>query len=107
MKKSKKYIVRVAVGSAFLQKINKWLTTNNPAEYQNEDETVSVTAKFSDGCEMDIKCCGCQDDSSWTEAVLFNAQGHELCCTEPADEFTGEWELEYCDTRYIAIVTEN
>ena len=35
MNKSKKYIVRVAVGSAFLQKINKWLTTNNPAEYQN------------------------------------------------------------------------
>lgn len=65
-----------------------------------------MTAKFPDGYEMDIKCCGCQDDSSWTEAVLFDAQGHELCCTDVEDEFVGEWELEYCGTRYIAIVAE-
>lgn len=102
----KEYKVNVAVDSVLLQQVNKWLTARAPEEFQNENNTVSVTAVFPDGCEMDIKCCGCQSEPSWTEAVLFNAKGGELCCTDPSDRFAGEWKLEHDETSYIATLTE-
>ena len=59
---------------------------------------------FPDGNEMDIKCCGAQDDSSWIEAVLFNRDGSELCCSEVSDRYDGTWKLEYLGRRYVAVV---
>ena len=35
------------------------------------------------------------DKPSWTEAVLFDEYGNQLCCTEPGDSFDGPWELQY------------
>lgn len=75
--------------------INAFLTADSEDEYQGEDNVISVTAKFDDGMEMDIKCCGCDDECSWTEAVLFDKDGYELTCTEPADDLLGPWEIEY------------
>lgn len=57
----------------------------------SEDESVVYTARFPDGKEMDIKCCGSQDEPAWTEAVLFNERGVELRFTEPEHEYLGEW----------------
>ena len=66
------------------------------------------TVQFPDGKQMDIKCCGCQDEPSWTEAVLFDEDGSQLCCTEPGDSFGGPWELQYEGIRYtVTIKTEH
>lgn len=73
-------------------------------EYQGEDRTITYTVKFPDGKQMDIKCCGCQDAASWTEAVLFEEYGRQLCCTEPADTFDGPWQLQFQDINYIVVI---
>lgn len=73
-----------------------------------EDETISYTASFNNGFEMDIKCCGVQyqegaSNLAWTEAVLFQ-NGVEICCTEPSDEFIGDWNLWDDENEYIVHV---
>lgn len=70
------------------------------AEVQGDGSSLSKTAKFSDGFEMDIRCCGGKDDS-WTEAILYDDTGREVVATEPCDGFTGCWELKDEDTNTV------
>lgn len=92
------------------EKINRILITK-PESYEDcmgEDEIISHTVQFNDGIEMDIKICGVDYEEDgvnlpWTEAVLFK-DGHELCCSEPGEEFLCEWALEYEDIRYVVEV---
>lgn len=67
---------------------------------QGDGSSLSKTAKFSDGFEMDIRCCGGKDDS-WTEAILYDDTGREVVATEPCDGFTGCWELKDEDTNTV------
>ena len=104
--------------------LTKLLSTEPTCESEcfGEDETYSITIKFPNNFEVDIKCCGVQyeepwddeddeDDEDicptsnlpWTEAVLF-CNGSECCCTEPSDGIFGEWELECDGVRYIIYV---
>lgn len=99
-----KYIQRVSITPSQAKVIERYLNASKEDEYQGEDSTISVTAVFPDGMEMDVKCCGCNDDPSWTEAVLFQ-DGSEVCCTDVEEEFLGPWELDYEGRRYIAIVS--
>ena len=78
-----------------MKQINGYLHAASKDEYQSEDHTITYTVQFPDGKEMDIKCCGTQDGPSWTEAVLFDEYGNQLCCTEPDYSFDGPWELQY------------
>lgn len=94
----------IVIPSQDLKSINKYLTATKKEDFLSEDETISFTAIFPDGKQMDIKCCGSQDESAWAEAVLFNESGHELCHTECYNIITGEWCLEYGDTAYITTV---
>lgn len=59
---------------------------------------------------MDIKCCGCWDVSSWTEAVLFvpDKDGglHEVACTDVRDSYAGVWELEHNGNTYVVDVVD-
>ncbi len=80
-------------------------------EFTSRDMPITETAKFENGYEMDIKCCGVDfeedsDNTAWLEAVLFNEGNSECCCTEPEFEqgFVGDWELECDDNTYIAHV---
>lgn len=90
------------------KKLNYWLKnngiffTNYSYERLNEDETFVKTAKFEDGFEMDIKCCG-SDEEAWTEAVLFD-NGIQCCFSDVSDEFLGEWELEFDGNVYLVHV---
>ena len=93
--------------------INKLLTEQLASEDDcfGEDQTISVTAIFGNGYEMDIKCCGVQyeeggDNTAWTEAVLFR-NGSEVCCSEPSDEFLGEWILSSVEDEYVVNVKED
>ena len=92
------------VPESVLQTIREYLDAQSESEYQGEDNTIIYTAKFPDGKQMDIKCCGCQEDPSWTEAVLFDKSGYQLCFTKVKEEFEGPWELEYKGTLYCVDV---
>lgn len=95
------------VPSSILRTIRGYLQAEAEAEYQGEGNTIIYTAKFPDGKEMDIKCCGCREDPSWTEAVLFAETGDQLCFTDVEEEFEGPWELEYEGVHYCVDVRPN
>ena len=81
-----------------MEQINSYLHAASEDAYQSEDHTITYT----------VQCCGCQDEPSWTEAVLFDEDGSQLCCTEPGDSFDGPWELQYAGIRYtVTIKTEH
>lgn len=94
----------VMVDEILLGDIKKYMEATVPEFFQGEDNRLSCTATFPDGLKMDIQCCGCRDDSSWTQAVLYNEYGGELCFTDPEDYFVGDWELEYEGTKYVVHV---
>lgn len=91
--------------------INKHLTVEPTCadECLGEDIAITHTAKFDNGIEMDIKCCGVQYEEknesnlAWTEAVLFDS-GHQVCYTEVYDGYLGEWICEYNGNEYITYV---
>lgn len=102
----------VFISQDLAQQINHYLKEEPKSreECLSEDATISVTANFGNGIEMDIKCCGVkfyeeESNLAWTEAVLFD-HGSEVACTEPEDEFLGEWTLEYDGETYTAFVEE-
>ena len=83
--------------------IARWLESNDEDDHLSEDDTFTKTAVFSDGFEIDIKCCGSDDGAAWAEAVLFH-NGYECCCSEPEEEFLGDWVLEYNNDVFIVHV---
>ena len=81
------------------------------SECLGEDETISYTADFGNGMEIDVKICGVQykegeSNTAWTEAVLFH-NGSQVACTDVCDEFAGDWQLDYNGDTYIVHVKEN
>ena len=85
----------------------------------SEDDTIAESAYFENGMVMDIKCCGAQDETAWTEAVLLipntglgqrrkdepgSCVYGECGCSDVNDEFVGEWKLEHNGDTYIAEV---
>ena len=93
------YKAKVVIPRSLMEMVESYLSAASEDEYQGEDNTITVTLKTPDGYEIDLKCCGCRDAASWTEAVLF-LFGSEECCTEPEGEFDGEWELESLTASY-------
>ena len=51
------------------------------------------SGQFSDGYSMDIRCCG-DEDTSWTEAILYDNTGAQVAITEAYETFIGYWELD-------------
>ena len=86
---------------AFWEKF--WNEDTGPISPLTDETTVSATAVFANGMEMDVKLCGSDGSAPWTEAVLFKC-GSEVCCSEPSEEYFGEWKLEYDGITYAARV---
>ena len=86
--------------------IKKYLNATLRKDFQGEDDTIIYTAVFPDGKFVDIKCCGSNDESSWTEGVLFDKYGCEISTTEVCDDFLGKWTLSYEDDEYNINVIE-
>lgn len=99
---AKLYEQVVLLDSDRADQIEKWLSNT---EHQSENETFTVTVQFPDGRQMDVQCCGVQDEDecSWTQAVLF-AGGQEIGCTQPGEDFLGIWEIETPAARYRTYV---
>ena len=103
---TKRFEEKLSVPKNVLDRINRYLALPsglNEDEYQG-DHTITYTVEFANGYQADVKCCGCRDESSWTEMVLFNKDGAELTCTEPKEEFAGTWELTYDGVTYVVVV---
>ena len=104
----------IYVPDRVLEQINRYLATEPKSadECLGEDGAIVYTANFGDGYEMDIKCCGVryfEGDANmpWTEAVLF-LNGSELRCSEPSEDFEGEWVITYGGEDFIVdIVPES
>ena len=101
----------VEVPESRLMEIDHYLN-DEPASADDclsEDDTIIYTARFADGYEMDIKCCGVQfhdgpdeTNTAWCEAVLFNPNGNEVANEIGDYTLRGTWTLEHDGTTYIA-----
>ena len=104
----------ITISKKEAEQINKHLHVEPTCEDEclGENITIVHTATFDNGIEMDIKCCGVEyradeeSNTAWAEAVLFD-NGNEICCTEPSDEYLGEWICEYNGDEYVVIVKTN
>lgn len=87
--------------------INQLLSMTGDEIYEKyglkRDETIVYTAVFPDGMQADVKLVIC-DEEPYTEAVLFDKNGFQKAYTDPEDEYTGDWELEYDDVNYVVTV---
>jgi len=81
--------------TAFYDKILK--STNE----MSDDDAYTETVTFNNGMFVDIKICGADDETPWTEAVLFDQNGSQCVFTEPCEDFFGTWSLEYENDEYI------
>lgn len=80
-------------------------------EFQGEHEPdISVSVPFSNGVVMNIKCHGCDDAASWTEAILCEplmlGSFNVVAATDPDDSFFQTWEIEYDGIIYRVTVEE-
>lgn len=107
---SKSYAKSVYVPKKEVERLNRLLDVvydkeDMEREEVEPDSTLFIeTARFDDGYEMDVKVCSGQTNI-WSEAVLFDPDGNEVCCTEPMyDNIDGEWSLESDDAEYTVVV---
>lgn len=92
-----KYEQTIRIGRTDLERYQK-LLTEEPADAGvclGEDNTITWTAKFENGMEMDLKICGVrylegESNLPWTEAVLFR-DGCEVSCSDASDTLEGDW----------------
>ena len=100
----------IRIDRIVLDKINKLLglSSVNVEDYgYNENSNIDVwTSRFPDGKEVDIKLNTSSDDF-WTECVLFDNDGNELCHSDVNDSLEGNWETEYNRNKYVVNVVED
>lgn len=109
---AKRFEKTVAISKDLAESIRRILE-DEPASYEDcfgsKEPAITVTAVFDDGHVVDVKCCGVDYEeggcnTGWTEAVLFDANGCEVCFTDVEDEFLGDWELVTEDATYVVHV---
>lgn len=97
----------IKISGKEMELINDLLSLTGDEIYQKygykRDETITHTAKFPNGIEADIKLVICQEDTPYTEGVLFH-NGFELACTEPNCVYDGKWNFEYDGIEYTVLV---
>lgn len=101
------YFAIIEIDNDEAKAIENYLTVEPETEEHGLglDETITHTATFDNGFKMDIKCCGVsyrpgESNTAWTEAVLFDQDNNQCCCTDPEYEYLGPWELNYDDNTY-------
>lgn len=106
-----KHTSTIVISKSTADVINRYLTVEPASEWEclSPDIAIGNTAKFDDGKEVDVKCCGVEYregeyNLAWCEAVLFDEHGCELCFSDVEEEYTGEWTLEYNGDSYVVTV---
>lgn len=68
---------------------------------QSYDCVAKYMVKFGiNNYEMEVQVCTSEDDV-WCQAVLFDENGCELCCSDVDFSLKGDWELEYDGNNYV------
>ena len=102
-------IQTIKISNKEMTLINDLLNLTGDEIYQKygykRDETIVHTAKFPNGIEADIKLVICEEDSPYTEGVLFY-NGFELTHTDPDCTYDGEWNFEHNGIEYTVLVEE-
>jgi hypothetical protein len=100
------FIVDLIVPHAQLVDAEEHLLKNETFD-GGEDAVYTWTARFPNGYEIDVKVVdgpGEYGGGPWSEVVLFDENGCELGCTEPAGSVSGDWYLFDKNDRYIVYV---
>lgn len=101
----------VEIPESRLKEIDHYLTDEpaSPDDGLSTDDIIVYTARFADGYEMDIQCCGVQfqsdsDNTAYSEARLFDSDGYEVAYDMGDCTLRGDWTLKHFDRTYIAHV---
>ena len=90
---------KMTVNAEELNKWNKWLKESeidfDEVDFDYDATLFCQTVEFDDGVQADLKVCSGQTNL-WCEMVWFDAEGHELACSDAcADELEGLWEYPF------------
>lgn len=100
-------VQNIIISKKEMELINDLLNLTGDKIYQKygykKDEMITHTAKFPNGVEADIKLVICEEETPYTEGVLFQ-NGFELTHTDPDDTYAGEWCFEHDGIEYIVNV---
>lgn len=100
-------VQNIIISKKEMDLINDLLNLTGEEIYQKYgykiDETITHTAKFPNGIEVDIKLVICDEGRPYTEGVLFQ-NGVELAHSECESVYDGEWWFEHNGIEYIVIV---
>ena len=100
-------VANIVISKKEMELINDLLNLDGDEIYQKygfkRDETITHTAKFPNGIEADIKLVICEEESPYTEGVLFH-NGFELTRTDCEDTYDGEWYFEHNGIEYVVNV---
>lgn len=83
-------------------KAARFLNAKTEKDYQGSDLVISLPVDMGDGIVMEVRCCGCDNDVSYAEIVLFS-HGCEvnLCAVNNATRFCGMWRIDYHGISYV------
>ena len=103
------YSSTILISKALAAHINSLCEMSGNEIYQkygyHRDETITLTAKFDNGYEADIKTVICEEDSPYVDPVLFNPFGSEVCVLGVEDgPIQGEYVFENGADIYTVVV---
>ena len=105
------YICKLYLPSDEISRLEGYLNADSEGQYQGMDSAETHSVKFPDGFVMDIKVCGCDDEASWSEAVMLAPTPTgalcEIGCTEPGETILSDWEFTVGNRLYRVIVEED
>lgn len=98
----------VIVSKEKMDMINDLLELTGDEIYQKyglkRDETITDTARFPNGIEVDIKVVVCDGDATpYTEGVMF-CNGSEVSYIDGVNGYDGEWWFKYDGVEYVVNV---
>ena len=101
-------MANIVISEKELNIINDLLELNGDEIYQKyglkRDKTITRTAKFPNGIEVDIKLVICDGDATpYTEGVMFR-NGMEVACIDGENGYDGEWWFKHNSVQYLVNV---
>ena len=102
-REGKKVTITAVLTPAEIDPWEKALRKDKPYPDCKEDDVLhTLTFKFGDGIEADIKVCN-GDTGPWVDSVLFR-EGSEVQVLEPSDSLAGEYPFEYSGRQYMLTI---
>lgn len=90
----------ITITQAQLNQINRYL---EGIDHLPEGESITYTAKFDDGMEMEVSCCGRDSKCAYTVAQLFY-RGNEVEYSKEFNSYDGIWTLFYAGIAYNVLI---